>query len=144
MWSFWLVFCDCGCSMSALWCPLFAPTILLGFLVPWIGGISSQLLQQWAATALYLGRWVSPHGHHSWPWTWGISSQLPLCCAAATPAPGSHWGHIYTQRYLILEKNNNVSVKKNQRNDWTKSGKFHTTGYWATNETYTYRYLYMY
>ena len=29
--------------MSALWCPLATPTILLGFLLPWIWGISSQL-----------------------------------------------------------------------------------------------------
>ena len=34
--------------------------------------------------------------------------QLPLLSHAATA------GHIYTQRYLILEKNNNVSVKKNR------------------------------
>ena len=35
MWSDWLVFCDYGFSVSALWCPLTTPTVLLGFLVPW-------------------------------------------------------------------------------------------------------------
>ena len=35
-----------GFSLSALWCPLSVPTILLGFLLPWTWGISSQLLQQ--------------------------------------------------------------------------------------------------
>ena len=32
LWSDWLVFCDYGFSLSALWCPLPVPTILLGFL----------------------------------------------------------------------------------------------------------------
>ena len=31
MWSDWLVFCDYGFSVSALWCPLATPTIYLGF-----------------------------------------------------------------------------------------------------------------
>ena len=44
MWSDWLVFCDCGFSLSALWCPLSASTILLGFLLPWMWGISPRLL----------------------------------------------------------------------------------------------------
>ena len=57
-------------SGSTLWCPLITPTILLGFLLPWTWGISSWLLQQSAAAALYLGRGVSPHDHPSWPWTW--------------------------------------------------------------------------
>ena len=34
-------FCDCGFSLPALWCPLSAPTILLGFLLPWTWGICS-------------------------------------------------------------------------------------------------------
>ena len=46
MWSDWLVFCDCSFSLSALWCPLSLPTILLGFLLLWTWGISSRLLQQ--------------------------------------------------------------------------------------------------
>ena len=47
--------------MSALWCPLATPSILLGFLLPWAWGISSWLLQQSAAAAPYLGRGASPH-----------------------------------------------------------------------------------
>ena len=42
----WLVVCNCGFSLSVLWCPLSVPTILLGFLLPWMWGISSQLFQQ--------------------------------------------------------------------------------------------------
>ena len=55
VWLDWLVFCEYGFSVSALWCPLTAPTILLGFLLPWVWGISSRLLQQSAAAAPYLG-----------------------------------------------------------------------------------------
>ena len=35
MWLDWLVFCDYGFSVSALWCPLTTSTVLLGFLLPW-------------------------------------------------------------------------------------------------------------
>ena len=31
VWLDWLVFCDYGFSVSALWCPLASPTVLLGF-----------------------------------------------------------------------------------------------------------------
>ena len=34
VWLDLLVFCDYGFSVSALWCPLATPTILLGFLLP--------------------------------------------------------------------------------------------------------------
>ena len=54
LWSSWLVFCDYGFSLSALWCPLATPTVLLGCLLSWTCGISSRLLQQSAATAPYL------------------------------------------------------------------------------------------
>ena len=40
VWLDWLVFCEYGFSVSALWCPLATPTILLGFLLPWAWGIS--------------------------------------------------------------------------------------------------------
>ena len=53
-------FCDCAFSLSALWCPLSAPTFLLGFRLPCTWGMSSCLLQQSAATAPYLGCGVSP------------------------------------------------------------------------------------
>ena len=64
MWPDCLVVCDCSFSPSALWCPLSAPTILLGF--------------------SYLGHGVSLHGCSSkaqpllLPWPWGISSWMPL------------------------------------------------------------------
>jgi len=83
VWSDWLVFYNYGFSVSALWCPLTTPTILLGFLLPRMRGISSQLLQQSAATAPYLGWGVSPHGRPSWPWMWSSSSQ-PSCAHTAT------------------------------------------------------------
>ena len=37
VWSDWLVFCQYGFSVSALWCPLATLTFLLGFLLPWRG-----------------------------------------------------------------------------------------------------------
>ena len=85
LWSSWLVFCDCGFSVSALWCPLAAPTVLLGVLLPWTWGISSLLLQQSAAAAPYLGRGVPSHGRPSWPWTWSSSSWPSCARAAAAP-----------------------------------------------------------
>ena len=60
VWLDWLVFCEYGFSVSALWCPLATPTILLEFLLPWAWGISSRLLQQSTATVPYLGWGVSP------------------------------------------------------------------------------------
>ena len=35
VWLDWLVFCEYAFSVSALWCLLATPTILLGFLLPW-------------------------------------------------------------------------------------------------------------
>ena len=89
LWSDWLVFCDYGFCESALWCALPTPTVLLRFLLPWTWSISSRLLQQSAAAALYLGRGVSPYACPSWPWMWSSSSQ-PSCARAAT-APW-RWG----------------------------------------------------
>ena len=87
MWLDWLVFCEYGFSVFALWCPLATPTILLGFLLPWAWGISSRLLQQSAAISPYLGRWVSPHRRPSWPSMWDSSSR-PSWAGTAT-APGN-------------------------------------------------------
>ena len=81
MWSDRLVFCDYGFRVSALWCPLTAPTILLGFLLTWTWGISSWLLQQSTAAAPYLGRGVSPHSHPSWFWTWNNKQIWPWSMA---------------------------------------------------------------
>ena len=43
---------------------LATPTILLGFLLHWTWGISSQLLQQSAAAAAYFGRVAPPDLEH--------------------------------------------------------------------------------
>ena len=99
LWSDWLVFCDYGFTVSALWCPPTTPTVLLGFLLPWAWGISSQLLQQSAAAAPYLGWGVSPHRRPSWPWTWSSSSQ-PSCTHAAA-APWT-WGYSCLPQLLIF------------------------------------------
>ena len=85
MWSDWLVFCDCGFSVSVFWCPLTTPTVLLGFLLTWTWVISSWLLQERAAAAPYLGQGLSPHGHPSWPWTRSSSSRPSCTRAPATP-----------------------------------------------------------
>ena len=85
LWSDWLVFCDYGFSLYVLWCPLTTPTVLLGFLWPWMWGISLRLLQQSTAAAPYLGGGVSPHGRPSWPWGWSSSSRPSCTHAAATP-----------------------------------------------------------
>ena len=93
-WLVWLVFCDYVFSVSALWCPLATPTILLGFLLPWTWGISSWLLQKSKATAPYFGRGVSPHRRPFWPWTWNsplgppAPTQPPLLGSGVVP-PGS-------------------------------------------------------
>ena len=62
---------------------------LTWFLFPWVWGISSQLLQQSAAIAPYLGRGVSPHHCPSWPSKWDSSSRPS--CARAAAAPWT-WG----------------------------------------------------
>ena len=78
VWLDWLVFCEYDFSVSALWCPLSTPTVLLGFLLPWRWGISSRLLQQSSASASYLGRGVTPHGCPSWSWKWRAPFGRPV------------------------------------------------------------------
>ena len=85
VWLDWLVFCKYGFSVSALWCLLATPTVLLGFLLPWVWGISSRLFQQSAAAAPYLGRGVSPHHCPSWTSMWDSSSGPSCACAARAP-----------------------------------------------------------
>ena len=63
VWLDWLVLCEYGFSVSALWCPLATPTVLLGFLLPWTLGISSYLHQKSAAATPYLGHVVAPLSH---------------------------------------------------------------------------------
>ena len=66
LWPDWLVFCDYGFSVSALWCPLSTPTILFGFLLSWTWGMTSQLLQQSADAAPYFGYGVAPLSRSPW------------------------------------------------------------------------------
>jgi len=69
VWLDWLVFCECGFSVSA---PdaLLQHNGLTRFLLPWAWGISSWLLQQSAAAASYLGWGGHPrlagHGGEIW------------------------------------------------------------------------------
>ena len=85
VWLDWLVFCDYVFSVSALWCPLATPTLLLGFFLLWMWVIASGLLQESATIAPYLGWGVSPHHHPSWPSTWDSSSRPSCAYAATTP-----------------------------------------------------------
>ena len=102
LWSDWLVFCDYGFSLSALWCPLATPTVLLGFLLPWTWGVSSPLLQQSAATAPYLG----------WGYLLTATPPDPECGVAplGPPAPAqpplgggvAPWGHSSWPNFILL------------------------------------------
>ena len=93
MWSDWLVVCNCGFSLSALWCPLSVPTVLLVFLLAWVWGISSRLFQQSAAAASDLRRRVAPLGSSRG------ASALSLCLSGFKPIKfpvllifeGNHW-----------------------------------------------------
>ena len=60
VWLDWLVFCEYGFNVSALWCPLATFTVLLQFVLSWTWGTFSWLLQQSTAAAPYLGWGVSP------------------------------------------------------------------------------------
>ena len=57
VWADWLVVCDCGFSLSALWCPLASPTVLLGFLLPWTW-VSLHSCSSSVAAAPYLGHFT--------------------------------------------------------------------------------------
>ena len=87
MWSDWLDVSDCGFCLSALWCPLSVPPMLLGFLLPWMWGISSQLLQQSTAPAPYLGCRVALLGCTPVP------SQLP--CFLGRASGVAQWWRIH-------------------------------------------------
>ena len=48
MWSDWPIVCDCDFSLSAVWCPLSVPTVLVGFLLSCQGyGFSSSHGWRW-------------------------------------------------------------------------------------------------
>ena len=97
MWSDWLLFCDYGFSVSALWCPSATPTVFLGF--------------------SHLGYGVSLHGcsskaqpllltlHPSWPWVWSSSSQPSWAHAAA-----ALWMWDSSSRLLLCHRSLALSV----------------------------------
>ena len=104
MWSDWLVFCDCGFSLSALWCSLLAPTILT-----------------WVSLTLDVGYLFTAapakHSCRSWPWTWCIPSKLLLltlnvgyflCCAATAPC-------LYS---IQIPLSNSCSLAHSLRDGW--------------------------
>ena len=66
-----------GFSLSALWCPLETPTVLLGYLLTWSWGLSSRQLQQSSSAAPSPGHGVAPLGHTRAP------SQLPRSCVVS-------------------------------------------------------------
>ena len=101
MWLDWLVFCDYGFSVSALWCSLATPTVLLGFLLPWTWGISSWLLQQRAAAAPYLGRGVSPHGRPSWPTRILDWVAIPFSRRSSPPRDWTQVSHIVGRHFTV-------------------------------------------
>ena len=73
---------------------LATPTVLLGSLLPWTWGISSQLLQQSQATAPYLGRGylltTTPPDleHGGAPFGPPVPTQRPLLGCGVFPYPG--------------------------------------------------------
>ena len=79
MWLDWLVFCDYGFSVSALWCLLATPTVLLGFLLPWAQPLLLTLDEGYLLTTSPpdLGYRVAPPSHRPWPPAWGSSSRPP-------------------------------------------------------------------
>ena len=84
MWSHWLVVCDCGFSLSALWSPLSVPTVLLGFLLPWTWGSLFRAAPAKRSSAPYLRWGVAPLGCRPCPWVQRRSSQLRWCAVPAT------------------------------------------------------------
>ena len=63
LWSDWLVFCDYGSTVPALWCPLRTPAVLIGFLLPWTRACSSHPppLNLWVEHAQERPRGATPH-----------------------------------------------------------------------------------
>ena len=105
IWSDWLVFGDCGSSLSALWCPVYT------YHLPWVSLVLDVGYLFMAAPAKF--------SHCLLPCMWTIYSWPPLLTLdlghllSAAPALCSCCRtYIHTQRYLILEKNNNLSVKQ--------------------------------
>ena len=101
MWSDWPVVCDCGISLSALWCPLSVPTVLnpkgiqswifIGRTDYW--SWSSSILAtwwEWCWQKLKAGGDVDDRGQDGWmasltQWTWVWASSGSWWC---TGKPG--------------------------------------------------------
>ena len=124
MWPGWLVVCDCGFSLSALWHPLSARAVLLGFLLAWTWWVSSRLLQQSAATAPYFRLGVAPlsycllhcrtaaaskmclgSGNFWAPWS-------PQMVTAAMKLKNSPWKKSYDQPWQHIQKQRHYFVNK--------------------------------
>ena len=103
-------FCDYGFSLSARWCLLSVPTILLGYLLTWMWGVSSWLLQQSAATAPYLGGGGRGESllkiiSNLITWTTALSNSMKTKpCHVGPPKMGESWWRGLTER-SPLEKN---------------------------------------
>ena len=103
-----LVVCECSFSLSALWWPLSVCTVFLRFLLPWMWGISSWLLQQSSAAAPYLGSRVAPLGCCPW-FGRGVvplrhASGLPLqppCICTAIASEASNNSTTYCSSYCF-------------------------------------------
>ena len=145
MWSDWLVFCECGFNLSALWCPLSAPTVLLGFFYLGRGYLLT-------AAAPDLGCGVS------------LLCQLPLLCHSSHLLLSSHalsqrlpsWmqdisctGHSKHRLPTTQEKTLLMDITRwpTQKSDWLyslqlKMGKLYTisknkTGRWLWLRSWT-------
>ena len=77
-----LASCDCSFSLSALWSSGSVSTILLGFHLPWMWGLSSWLLQQSAADTPYLRCGVASLG--CGPWLASLGSSFWICSCTIT------------------------------------------------------------
>ena len=131
MWLDWLIFCNYGFGVSALWCPLATPTILLWFLLRWMWGISSRLLQQSADSAPYLGRGISPHDCPYWPWTWSSSSRPPM---PAQPPLLEHGilGPLIKANWKWSNRKwqENIDIIGTREPKWTRMGEFNSDDYY--------------
>ena len=158
MWSDWLVVCDCGFSLSALWSPLSVLTVLLGFHLPWMWGLSSQLLQQSAAAApdlwcrvASLGRICAPSCRRTgwsnrqiWPWSTEWSR-----AKANRVMPRECTGHSKHLLPIMQEKTLHMDITRlpTRNSDWLysfqpKMEKLHTvsknkTGSWLLLRSWT-------
>ena len=97
MWSDWLVFCDYGFSVSALWCPLAAPTVLLGFLLRW-----TRVLLTAAPRSFNKDTWFQvdrgPRGRAVQPRQPGLDTSAPVSTPPNLSLCPDLWGPGRVQR----------------------------------------------